>query len=122
MYVQVDLAPSPLDSPAKVPVYEDRVNSVLRKYPKYRLYPAPCPAPHCTVVYSSGPDYGGSGNSTVAGGPQYGSAAQLTSAVQKSRSYSNFDSLKRTDLAGVNTLGQVGMKCYLTYCEERHTY
>jgi len=88
---KVDLAPSPLDSPAKVPVYEDRVNSVLRKYPKY----------------SSGPDYGGSGNSTVAGGPQYGSAAQLTSAVQKSRSYSNFDSLKRTDLAGVNTLGQI---------------
>merc|ERR1719193_2852579 len=58
------------------PTYEDRINSVLRKYPKY----------------SSGPDHAGS------------------TSIQKSRSYSNFDSLKRTDgdlFRNVNTLGQI---------------
>jgi len=64
------------DTSFKVPTYEERINSVLRKYPKY----------------SSGPDHAG------------------TSTIQKSRSYSNFDSLKRTDgdlFKNVNTLGQI---------------
>jgi len=79
---------SPIDSPAKTQVMEDRVNTVLRKYPKY----------------SSGPDYGGSGaTNSVAGG--LGSLSSNT--VQKSRSYSNFDSLKRTDFSNLNTLGQI---------------
>jgi len=78
---------SPMDSPAKTQVMEDRVNTVLRKYPKY----------------SSGPDYGGSGatNSVAAVGNI------SNSTVQKSRSYSNFDSLKRTDFSNLNTLGQI---------------
>ena len=75
---------SPMESPAKAPIYEDRINTVLRKYPKY----------------SSGPDYGGSGATNAIPGPP-------GNAVQKSRSYSNFDSLKRTDFSNVNTLGQV---------------
>jgi len=33
--------------------------------------------------------------------------APSSSAVQKSRSYSNFDSLKRTDFSNMNTLGQI---------------
>ena len=63
---------------------------IVRKYPKY----------------SSGPDYGGSGaTNSVAG------VANITSnAVQKSRSYSNFDSLKRTDFSNLNTLGQVRVR------------
>lgn len=75
---KVDLH-SPMESPSKVPSYEDRINTVLRKYPKY----------------SSGPDHGGSG------------APPPPSSVQKSRSYSNFDSLKRPDFSNVSTLGQI---------------
>ena len=99
---RVDLSNnSPMDSTnVQNNIYEDRVNSVLRKYPKY----------------SSGPDYGGSGgvvgggsaSSTVNPGPgSTMSSLGLNSAVQKSRSYSNFDSLKRTDFSNINTLGQV---------------
>jgi len=81
---------SPMDSPAKTQVMEDRVNTVLRKYPKY----------------SSGPDYGGSGaTNSVAGVSSLGNVS--SNAVQKSRSYSNFDSLKRTDFSNLNTLGQI---------------
>ena len=83
-----------LDSPGKYG--EDRVNSVLRKYPKY----------------SAGADYSGGGG----GGPQqearsaYGLAPSASSsALAKSRSYSNFDSLKRTDFSSLNTLGQVSL-------------
>ena len=94
-----------MDSPSKNPIYEDRVNSVLRKYPKY----------------SSGPDYGGpaaqhsavtnlANNSLSSFGPGAGSSS--VSAVQKSRSYSNFDSLKRTDLSNINTLGQVSAQMF----------
>lgn len=69
------MADSP-SRPQQAPTYEDRINTVLRKYPKY----------------SSGPDHNnGSGH-----------------AVQKSASYSNFDSLKRTDFSNLNNLGQVG--------------
>jgi len=75
---------SPMESPAAPPTYEDRINTVLRKYPKY----------------SSGPDYGGSGATNSLAGPS-------SNTVQKSRSYSNFDSLKRTDFSNVNTLGQI---------------
>ena len=61
---------------------------IVRKYPKY----------------SSGPDYGGSGaTNSVAGGL----GTLNSNTVQKSRSYSNFDSLKRTDFSNLNTLGQV---------------
>jgi len=74
---------SPMESTTTGPTYEDRINTVLRKYPKY----------------SSGPDYGGSGAPNSLGPPP--------NAVQKSRSYSNFDSLKRTDFSNVNTLGQI---------------
>ena len=83
---------SPLDSPAKYG--EDRVNSVLRKYPKY----------------SSGPDYGGSG-ALPASATSYGLAPSASSsALAKSRSYSNFDSLKRTDFSSLNTqLGTLGL-------------
>ena len=108
---RLDLNSSPMDSPSKNPIYEDRVNSVLRKYPKY----------------SSGQaDYGGSA-AAVTNLPSnslssFGPGASLTgsssvSAVQKSRSYSNFDSLKRTDLSNINTLGQVSTtvhKCFAT--------
>jgi len=73
------------------PTYEDRINTVLRKYPKY----------------SSGPEHGAGGP----GGPLNTSGLQASPAgppaVQKSRSYSNFDSLKRTDFSAVNTLGQI---------------
>lgn len=68
----------------QAPTYEDRIQTVLRKYPKY----------------SSGPDHSSSGAGTSVGGA-------LNSSVQKSRSYSNFDSLKRTDFSNVNTLGQI---------------
>ena len=62
----------------------------------YRKYPK----------YSSGPDYGGSGaTNSVAGVSNLGNVG--SNAVQKSRSYSNFDSLKRTDFSNLNTLGQV---------------
>jgi len=99
---RVDLSNnSPMDSTnVQNNIYEDRVNSVLRKYPKY----------------SSGPDYGGSGgvvgggsaSNTVNPGPgSTMSSLGLNSAVQKSRSYSNFDSLKRTDFSNINTLGQI---------------
>ena len=85
---------SPLDSPAKYG--EDRVNSVLRKYPKY----------------SSGPDYGGSG-ALPASATSYGLAPSASSsALAKSRSYSNFDSLKRTDFSSLNTLGQVSPEIF----------
>ena len=69
------------------PTFHDKYITI-RKYPKY----------------SSGPDYGGSGatNSVAAVGNI------SNSTVQKSRSYSNFDSLKRTDFSNLNTLGQVG--------------
>ena len=79
-----------LDSPGKYG--EERVNSVLRKYPKY----------------SSGTDY----TTGVGAGQEARSAYGLapsasSSALAKSRSYSNFDSLKRTDFSNLNTLGQV---------------
>ena len=105
---KVDLTYSPMDSPAKTQVVEDRVNTVLRSihcsshsspsqhYFLYRKYPK----------YSSGPDYGGSGaTNSVAGVSNLGNVS--SNAVQKSRSYSNFDSLKRTDFSNLNTLGQV---------------
>jgi len=88
---KVDLhhhSPMATDSPSRhtgqAPTYEDRIQTVLRKYPKY----------------SSGPDHTSAGGGNTVGGP-------LNSQVQKSRSYSNFDSLKRTDLSNVNTLGQI---------------
>jgi len=81
---KVDLN-SPLESPSKVPNYEDRINTVLRKYPKY----------------SSGPDHGGSGATNSLMGPP------ASNSVQKSNSYSNFDSLKRTDFSSFNTLGKI---------------
>jgi len=81
---KVDLN-SPVESPSKVPSYEDRINTVLRKYPKY----------------SSGPDHGGSGATNSLMGPP------PSNAVQKSNSYSNFDSLKRTDFTNFNTLGKI---------------
>ena len=88
---------SPLDSPAKYG--EDRVNSVLRKYPKY----------------SSGPDYGGSG-ALPASATSYGLAPSASSsALAKSRSYSNFDSLKRTDFSSLNTLGQVSPETFSVF-------
>jgi hypothetical protein len=80
---------SPMESTTTGPTYEDRINTVLRKYPKY----------------SSGPDYGGSGATNSLAGPP-------PNTVQKSRSYSNFDSLKRTDFSNVNTLGQVNSAIY----------
>jgi len=89
---RIDINNSPMDSPSKNPIYEDRVNSVLRKYPKY----------------SSGPDYGGSGAGMLSTTGNTGmSGVSSNSAVQKSRSYSNFDSLKRTDFSNINTLGQI---------------
>ena len=104
---RLDLNNSPMDSSTgQNNIYEDRVNSVLRKYPKY----------------SSGPDYGGPGgvvgasSSTNPAAGAIGSGSTMSSlglnsnsiaAVQKSRSYSNFDSLKRTDFSNMNTLGQV---------------
>ena len=85
-------AGSPMDSPGKsaagggAGLYEDRVTSVLRKYPKYS---------------SGGPaDYG-------AMAPASSASLGQSNALLKSRSYSNFDSLKRTDFSSMNTLGQV---------------
>ena len=83
-----------LDSPGQYG--EDRVNSVLRKYPKY----------------SSGTDYSSAGGGGLQPGQDarsaYGLAPSASStALAKSRSYSNFDSLKRTDFSNLNTLGQV---------------
>jgi len=83
-------SPMASDSPSRptgqgAPTYEDRIQTVLRKYPKY----------------STGPDHTSSGATSVVGGPP------SSSAVQKSRSYSNFDSLKRTDFSNMNTLGQI---------------
>ena len=73
---------SPARLPGQAPTYEDRIQTVLRKYPKY----------------STGPDHSTSASASVGG---------VTSAVQKSRSYSNFDSLKRTDFSNLTSLGQV---------------
>lgn len=79
-----------LDSPGKYG--EDRVNSVLRKYPKY----------------SSGADYSTGLQPSSDARSAYGLAPSASSsALAKSRSYSNFDSLKRTDFSNLNTLGQV---------------
>jgi len=85
-------AGSPMDSPGKsaagggAGLYEDRVTSVLRKYPKYS---------------SGGPaDYG-------AMAPASSASLGQSNALLKSRSYSNFDSLKRTDFSSMNTLGQI---------------
>ena len=86
---RVDLNSSPMDSSTNNPIYEDRVNSVLRKYPKY----------------STGTDYGGSALGTSQSSANI--AGFSSNAVQKSRSYSNFDSLKRTDFSNINTLEQV---------------
>ena len=81
-----------LDSPGKYG--EERVNSVLRKYPKY----------------SSGTDYTSSGGGGQEARSAYGLAPSASSsALAKSRSYSNFDSLKRTDFSNLNTLGQVSL-------------
>jgi len=77
---------SPIESPSQVPTYEDRINTVLRKYPKY----------------SSGPDHAGTTNTMIPPPPP-----QQSNSVQKSRSYSNFDSLKRTDFSNLNSLGQI---------------
>jgi len=73
---------SPARLPGQAPTYEDRIQTVLRKYPKY----------------STGPDHSTSASASVGG---------VTSAVQKSRSYSNFDSLKRTDFSNLTSLGQI---------------
>ena len=84
-----------LDSPGKYG--EERVNSVLRKYPKYSS----------GTDYSSGVGAGGAGQDARSA---YGLAPSASSsALAKSRSYSNFDSLKRTDFSNLNTLGQVSL-------------
>ena len=93
-----------LDSPGKYG--EDRVNSVLRKYPKYST----------GADYSTGGGGGGLQPSSDARSAYGLAPSASSSALAKSRSYSNFDSLKRTDFSNLNTLGQVRRIKTLNIC------